>query len=101
MKKVFIVLVAVSFIFVMASCSLIGGSTTPSGTASSGYPASVVYKLTLSSETYLCSSYKVNSTETGISMVLNDVYSMSSDGKITWIGQTKDISAVSIEKISK
>jgi hypothetical protein len=101
MKKIFGVLVAVSFIVVMASCSLLGGSTTPSGTASSGYPDSVVYTIKLSGETYLCSSYKVNSTDSGISLVLNDVYSMASDGKITWVGQTKDVSAVSIAKITK
>ena len=101
MKKIFGVLVAISLMVVMTSCSLLGGSTTPAGTASSGYPDSVVYTIKLPSETYLCSSYKINSTETGISLALNDVYSRSSDGKITWIGQTKEVSAVSIEKIAK
>jgi len=32
---------------------------------------------------------------------LNEVYSISSDGKITWIGKEKEISAVKIEKIFK
>ena len=101
MKKIFCVLVVISFIFVLGSCSLLGGSTTPSGTASSGYPDSVAYKIKLSSETYLCSTYKVSSTDAGISILLSEVYSVSSDGKVTWIGQEKDVSAVSIEKISK
>ena len=102
MKKIFCLLVAISFIFVFGSCSLIGiGSPTTSGTVSSGYPDSVVYKIKLSNETYLCSSFNVSNTDAEISLRLNDVYSMSSDGKITWIGQEKEISAVTIEKISK
>ena len=101
MKKLLGLLAAIAFIFVLASCSFLGSSTTPTGTASSGYPDSVVYKIKLSNETYLCSSYTVNSTDAEISLRLNDVYSMASDGKITWIGQEKVISAVTIEKISK
>ena len=101
MKKLLGLLAAISFIFVSASCSFLGSSTTPSGTASSGYPDSVVYKIKLSNETYLCSSYTVNNTDAEISLRLNDVYSMASDGKITWIGQEKVISAVTIEKITK
>jgi len=102
MKKLLCVLVAVSCIFILASCSSlgIGGSTTP-GTVASNYPASVVYKLELSNETYLCSSYNISNTDAGISLRLNEVYSVSSDGKINWIGKEKDISAVKIEKISK
>ena len=102
MKKILCVLVAISFIFVFASCSLIGiGSpTTTSGTVSN-YPDSVVYKIKLSNETYLCSSFNVNNTDTEVSLRLNEVYSVSSDGKITWIGKEKEISAVKIEKISK
>ncbi len=103
MKKIFCVLAAISFIFVFASCSLIGiGSpTTTSGTVPSNYPDSVVYKIKLSNETYLCSSFNVSNTDAEISLRLNDVYSLSSDGKITWIGKEKEISAVKIEKISK
>lgn len=101
MKKILGLLVAISFIFVLASCSLLGSSITPSGTASSGYPDSVAYKIKLSSETYLCSSYSVSNTDAGISLRLKEVYSQSSDGKVTWIGQEKDVSAVSIEKISR
>jgi hypothetical protein len=101
MKKVFCLLVAISFIFVFASCSLLNSSTTPSGPAASAYPDSVVYKIKLSSEIYLCSGYKVSNTDTGISLQLNDLYSMSSDGKIIWIGKEKDISAVTIEKVYK
>jgi hypothetical protein len=102
MKKIFCLLVAISFIFVLGSCSLIGtSSTTTSVPVSSSYPDSVVYKITLSNDTYLCSSFKVNNTDTGISLQLNEVYSMSSDGKITWIGQEKVIPAVTIEKIFK
>ena len=103
MKKIFCVLAAISIIFTFASCSLIGignPTATTSGTVSN-YPPSVVYKIQLSNETYLCSSYTVNSTDAEISLRLNDVYSMASDGKITWIGQEKVISAVTIEKISK
>jgi hypothetical protein len=102
MKKIFCMLVAISFIFVTASCSLFGAGspTTTSGTVSN-YPDSVVYKIELSNETYLCSSFNVSNTDTGISLRLNEVYSVSSDGKITWIGKEKDIPAVKIEKISK
>ena len=102
MRKMICLLVALSLIFIFGSCSLIGTSnTTTSGLVSSGYPDSVVYKIKLSNETYLCSSFNVSNTDTGISLQLNDVYSMTSDGKITWIGQEKVISAVTIEKISK
>jgi hypothetical protein len=103
MKKIYCLLVAISLIFVFASCSLIGigsPSTTTSGTITN-YPASVVYKISLSNETYLCSSFNVSNTDASISLRLTEVYSMSSDGKITWIGQEKVISAVTIEKISK
>ena len=97
------VLVAISIIFVFTSCSLIGiGSPTSTTSATvSNYPASVVYKIQLSNETYLCSSFNVSNTDAGVSLRLNEVYSMSSDGKITWIGNEKDVSAVKIEKISK
>jgi hypothetical protein len=102
MKKILYSLVAISFIFLLGSCSLINtSSTTTSSQVSTGYPASVVYKISLSNGTYLCSSFNVSDTEAGISLQLNDVYSMTSDGKITWIGQQKVISAVTIEKISK
>ena len=102
MKKILCLLFTISFIFVFASCSLIGiGSTTNTGTGSSNYPDSVVYKIKLSNETYLCSSFNVSNTDADISLRLNEVYSVSSDGKITWIGQEKVISAVTIEKISK
>ncbi len=102
MKKLFCVLAAISFIFVFTSCSLIGiGSPTTSGTVPSNYPDSVVYKIELSNETYLCSSFNVSNTDAEISLRLNEVYSLSSDGKITWIGNEKEISAVTIEKISK
>ncbi len=105
MKRILCLLVAISLIFVFGSCSLIGkGSsttTTTSGTVSSNYPDSVVYKITLSNETYLCSSFNVSNTDAEISLRLNEVYSISSDGKITWIGKEKEISAVKIEKISK
>ena len=103
MKKLFYVLVVISCIFIFSSCSLIGiGSPTPtSGTVPSNYPDSVVYKIALSNETYLCSSFNVSNTDAGISLRLNEVYSVSSDGKVTWIGQEKEISAVKIEKISK
>ena len=90
MKKILGLLVAISFIFVLASCSLLSSSSpTPSGTVSSGYPDSVVYKITISNVTYLCSSFNVSNTDAEISLKLNDVYSMASDGKITWIGQEK------------
>ena len=102
MKKIFCLLVAISFIFVFASCSLIGiGSPTTSGTVSSNYPDSVVYKIKFSNDTYLCSSFNVSNTDSKISLRLNEVYSISSDGKITWIGKEKEVSAVEIEKISK
>jgi hypothetical protein len=102
MKKILGLLVAVSFIFVLASCSLLGSSSpTTNGTASSGYPDSVVYRITISDVTYLCSSYNVSNTDTEISLRLNDVYSIASDGKITWIGKEKDLSAAKIEKISR
>jgi hypothetical protein len=103
MKKIFCLLVAISFIFVFTSCSLlgIGEPTTTSETVPSNYPDSVVYKIELSNETYLCSSFNVSNTDAEISLRLNEVYSVSSDGKITWIGNEKDISAVKIEKISR
>ena len=103
MKKLLCVLAAISCIFVFASCSLIGiGSpTTTPGTVPSNYPDSVVYKIALSNETYLCTSFNVSDTDAGISLRLYEVYSISSDGKITWIGKEKEISAVKIEKISK
>jgi hypothetical protein len=101
-KKVFGLLAVCTLIFLFGSCSLINtSSTTTSGLSSTGYPDSVVYKISLANGTYLCSSFNVSNTDTGISLQLNDVYSMSSDGKITWIGQAKTISAVTIEKISK
>ena len=103
MKRIFCVLAAISCIFVFTSCSLIGiGSpTTIPGTVPSNYPDSVVYKIELSNETYLCSSFNVNNTNAEVSLRLNEVYSVSSEGKITWIGKEKEISAVTIEKISK
>jgi hypothetical protein len=102
MKRIFCLLVAIFFIFVFSSCSLIGSSSpTTSGTVPSNYPDSVVYKIALSNETYLCTSYNVSNTDAAISIRLNEVYSISSDGKITWIGKEKEISAVTIEKISK
>ncbi len=101
MKKIFCVLLAISLIFVAGSCSIFGGSTTTSGPVSTGYPDSVVYKIMLSSETYLCSSFNVDNSDTEISLRLIDVYSVSSDGKITWIAKEKEISAAKIEKISK
>ena len=103
MKKLFCVLVSISFIFIFVSCSLIGNDspTTTSGTTPSNYPDSVVYKIKLSNETYLCSSFNVSDTDTEISLRLNEVYLVSSDGKITWVGKEKVISAVTIEDISK
>jgi hypothetical protein len=103
MKRIFCVLAAISCIFIFTSCSLIGiGSpTTIPGTVPSNYPDSVVYKIELSNETYLCSSFNVNNTNAEVSLRLNEVYSVSSDGKITWIGKEKEISAITIEKISK
>jgi hypothetical protein len=103
MKRLIGLLAAAFSIFVLGSCSLIGvgGPTTSSGTVPSNYPDSVVYRLRLSDGTYLCSSFKVSSDDAGVSVLLNDVYSVSSDGKITWVGKGKQISAVTIEKISK
>jgi hypothetical protein len=102
MKKIFCLLVAICFIFVFSSCSLIGSSSpATSGTVPSNYPDSVIYKIALSNETYLCTSFNVSNTDAEISIRLNEVYSISSDGKITWIGKEKEISAVTIEKISK
>jgi hypothetical protein len=101
MKKIFFILVCLAFIFMLGSCSLFGGTTTPPVPASTGYPDTVVYKIKLSSDTYLCSSFNIINTDTQISLKLNDVYSMSSDGKITWIAKEKEISAANIEKISK
>ena len=65
MKRIFFLLVAISFVFVFGSCSLIpvGSPTTTSGTVSN-YPDSVVYKIKLSNETYLCSSFNVSDTDT-------------------------------------
>jgi hypothetical protein len=101
-KKILGLLAVCMLIFLFGSCSLISTSgTTTSGPGSTGYPASVVYKISLSNGTYLCSGFNVSNTDTGISLQLNDVYSMSSDGKITWVGQAKTVSAVTIEKISK
>jgi hypothetical protein len=97
----FSLLAAALLVILLASCSLLGGSTTSVATGPSGYPDSVVYKMKLSSDTYLCSSFTVNKTDQEISLQLTDVYSMASDGKIVWIGKEKTISAVTIEKISK
>jgi len=102
MKKIFILLAAIGIILLFGSCSLIGGtSTTASGTVSSNYPASVVYKIVLSKDTYLCSSFSVSNTDAGVSLQLNEVYSLTPDGKITWIGAQKAVSAVIVEKVSK
>ena len=102
MKKLLCLLAAVSFIFVFASCSLIGiGGPTTSETVPSNYPDSVVYKIELSNETYLCTSFDVSNTDAEISLRLNDAYSLSSDGKITWIGKEKAIPTAKIEKIAK
>ena len=102
MKIMFCLLVAICIVFVLASCSFFGsGNPTTTSVPVSNYPDSVVYKIELSNETYLCSSFNVSNTDTGVSLRLNEVYSVSSDGKITWIGKEKDISAVKIEKISK
>jgi len=103
MKKIFCLLAAISSVFVLGSCSLIGiGSPTKTtGSVSSNYPDSVVYKIKLSNETYLCSSFNVSNTDAEISLRLNDVYSVSSDGKITWIGKEKQVSAVAMEKITR
>jgi hypothetical protein len=101
MRKIICLLVVISLLFMSVSCSFIGTSSTTSISASSGYPDSVVYKISLSNGTYLCSSFTISDTDAGVSLRLIDVYSMSSDGKITWVGQEKIVSAVSIEKISK
>ena len=102
MKKILVLLTAISLVLILSSCSLLSSSSpTPSGTPSSGYPDTVVYKITISDVAYLCSGYNVNNTGTDISLTLNDVYSMSSDGKITWIAKQKDLLAVKIEKIAK
>ena len=103
MKRLLCMVATAFSIIVLGSCSLIGvgGPTTTSGTVLSNYPDSVVYRMRLSDGAYLCSGFKVSSTDAGVSLLLNDVYSVSSDGKITWIGKEKQISAVTIEKISK
>jgi len=99
MKKILCLLVAISSVFVFTSCSLLGiGRPT---TTVADYPESVVYRIELPNATYLCSSYNVSNTEAEISLRLSEVYSVSSDGKITWVGTEKEISAVKIEKISK
>jgi hypothetical protein len=100
MKKVFCSLVILSLIFVLGACSFIKtSSTTTLVSVSAGYPGSVVYKIIISNETYLCSSFTVSDTDAGISLRLVDVYSLASDGKITWIGQEKTVTAVNIEKV--
>jgi hypothetical protein len=102
MKKIICLLVAISFVLIFASCSLVGlGSPSPSGAVSSSYPDSVVYKIKLSNDTYFCSSFTVSNTDTQISLQLTDVYSLGSDGKITWVGKDKTVSAVAIEKVTK
>jgi len=99
MKKILCLLVAVSSIFVFTSCSLLGiGRPT---TTVADYPECVFYRIELPNATYLCSSYNVSNTEAEISLRLSEVYSVSSDGKITWVGTEKEISAVKVEKISK
>ena len=60
MKILLSTLAAVLLVFLLVSCSLLGGSTTPVATGSSGYPDSVVYKMKLSNNTYLCSSFTVS-----------------------------------------
>ena len=102
MKRLLWLLAAALSILVLGSCSLIGGGpTTASGTASSSYPDSVVYRIRVADGTYLCSEFKVSSTDAGVSLLLSDVYSVASDGKITWIGKEKQMSAVAVEKISR
>ncbi len=103
MKRILCLIVAIACLFVLSSCSLIGidNSTSTPATVAPNYPQSVVYKIELSQETYLCSSFNISDTDTEISLQLSEVYSVSSDGKITWMGQQKEISAVKIEKISK
>ena len=52
MKKLICLLIAISFVFVFASCSLIGvNSTSTSVPVSSDYPDSVAYKIKVSNET--------------------------------------------------
>jgi hypothetical protein len=102
MKRLFCLLAAIFLVFGLGSCSLIGtGSPTPGVAVASTYPDSVVYKVSMSDQTYLCSSFNVSNTDAGVSLLLNEVYSVTSDGKITWIGKQKEISAVKIEKVSK
>jgi hypothetical protein len=103
MKKILCLLVTISCIFIFASCSVIGidSPTATTDTVPSNYPDSIVYKIELSNETYLCSSFNVSNTDAEISLRLNDAYSISSDGKITWIAKEKEISVVIIEKIFK
>jgi hypothetical protein len=102
MKIIYCVIVVISLIFLCGACSLIGiSNSATTGTVSSNYPDTVTYKIDLSDETYLCSSFNVISTDALIALRLNDVYVLSSDGKITWIGKEKEISAVKIEKILK
>jgi hypothetical protein len=101
LKKLLCLLVAITLIFILGSCSLIGDKTTTPAPASTGYPDSVVYKIKLSSDTYLCSGFNVSNSDTEISLRLNDVYSVTSDGKITWLAKEKVISAATIEKLSK
>ena len=100
MYKIFGLLLVVLMVVVSGSCSLIGEKTSTPST-SAGYPDGVVYKIKLSSDTYLCSSFNVSNTDSEISLKLNDAYSLSSDGKITWIAKEKIISAAKIEKITK
>ena len=102
MKNIFVALAAIAIVLVFGSCSLVGGASanTPA-TSASTYPDSVVYKIRLSNETFLCSSFNVSNTDAEISLKLNEVYSISSDGKITWLGKDKVVSAVGIEKVPK
>ena len=103
MKKILCSLAAISSVFVLGSCSLvgIGSPTTTPGTISSNYPDSVVYKIRLANEIYLCSSFSVSNTDAEVSLRLNDVYSVSSDGKITWIGKEKQVSAIAMDKVTR
>jgi hypothetical protein len=102
MRKIFWLGAIISLICILGACSLIGTSNpTTSVTVSSNYPDSVVYKIKLSTETYLCSSFTVSNTDVGVSLRLIEVYTLASDGKITWIGQEKIVSAVNIEKVPK
>ena len=61
MKKLFSLLVVISLIFVFASCSLIGSPTT-TPVPVSNYPESVVYKIELSNDTYLCTLVSMSVT---------------------------------------